>query len=82
MPVGIHPLVEYAHHINHVETGNPVVQRMRSNSVLPVAGPDFVAGPSDQRIVHDSFDCPLDFTHVLLGLIVIPALTGVIPDLF
>ncbi len=60
VPVDIHPLVEYAHHINHVGAGNPVVQHVRSNSVLPVAATDFVAGPSDHRIVHDSFDRTLD----------------------
>jgi hypothetical protein len=80
--VDIHPLVEYAHHIDHVDAGNPVVQRVRSNSVLPLAGADFVARPSDHRIVHDAFDRTLDLTNVLLGLIVIPGLTGVMPDLF
>jgi ornithine cyclodeaminase/alanine dehydrogenase-like protein (mu-crystallin family) len=32
--VDIHPLVQYAHHINQVGAGNSVVQRVRSNSVL------------------------------------------------
>ena len=35
--VDIHPLVQYAHHINQVGAGNPVVQRVRSNSVLTLA---------------------------------------------
>ena len=80
--VDIHPLVQYAHHINQVGAGNPVVQRVRSNSVLAVAGADFIAGPSDPRIGHDTFDRTLDFAQVFLGLIVVPALRAVIPDLF
>ena len=59
--IDIHPLVQYAHHINHVGTSNLVVQRVRSNSVLAVAGAHFVARPSDHRIVRDSIDRPLDF---------------------
>lgn len=35
--VDIHPLVQYAHHINQVGAGNSVVQRVRSNSVLTLA---------------------------------------------
>lgn len=34
VPVSIHPLVEYPHHIDHVVAANPVVQRVRSDSVL------------------------------------------------
>ena len=59
--VDIHPLVQYAHHINQVGAGNPVVQRVRSNSMLPVARAHFVARPSDHRIVRDAIDRPLDF---------------------
>ena len=82
VPVGIHPLVEYTHHIDHVVAANPVVQRVRSDSVLAVARADVIAGPSDRRIGHDAFDRTLDLTQVLLGLIVIPPLRAVIPDLF
>lgn len=80
VPVGIHPLVEYTHHIDHVVAANPVVQRVRSDSVLAVARADVIAGPSDRRIGHDAFDRTLDLTQVLLGLIVIPPLRAVIPD--
>ena len=82
VPVDIHPLVEDAHHVNDIDAGNPVVQHVRSNGVLPVAGANLVTGPSDPRVVHVAFNRTLDFTHVLLGLIVTPAITGVIPDLF
>ncbi len=53
-----------------------------SPGVLPVAGANLVTSPSDPRVVHDSFHRTLDFTHVLLSLIVTPAITGVIPYLF
>ena len=56
VPVGIHPLVEYTHHIDHVVAANPVVQRVRSDSLLAVARADVIAGPSDRRIGHDAFD--------------------------
>ena len=82
--VGIHPLVEYTQHIDHVVAANPVVQRVRSDSVLvlAVARADVIAVPSDRRIGHDAFDRTLDLAQVLLGLIVIPPLRAVIPDLF
>ena len=50
VPVGIHPLVEYTHHIDYVVAANPVVQRVRSDNVLAVTGADIIAGPSDRRI--------------------------------
>ena len=81
-PSGIHPLVEDAHHIDHVIAANPVVQRVRSDSVLAVVRSNVIAGPPDRRIGDDAFDRTLDFAQVLLGLIVIPALRAVIPDLF
>ena len=82
VPVGIHPLVEYAHHIDHVVGANPVVKRVRSDSVLAVARANVIAGPPDRRIGDDAFDRTLDFAQVLLSLIVIPPLRAVIPDLF
>lgn len=82
VPVGIHSLMEYTHHIDHVVAADPVVQRVRSDSVLAVARADVIAGPSDRRIRRDAFDRTLDFAQVLLGLIVIPPFRAVIPDLF
>jgi len=82
VPVGIHPLVEYTHHIDHVVAANPVVQRVRSDSVLAVTGADVIAGPSDRRIGNDAFDRTLDVAQVLLGLLVIPPVRAVIPNLF
>ncbi len=82
VPVGIHPLVEYTHHIDHFVAADPVVQRVGSGSVLAVTGADVIARPSDRRIGNDAFDRTLDFAQVLLGLIVIPPLRAVFPDLF
>jgi len=82
VPVGIHPLVEYTDHINHVVAANPVVHRVGSDSVLAVTGADVIAGPSDRRIGNDAFDRTLDFAQILLGLIVIPPLRAVIPNPF
>jgi hypothetical protein len=66
MLVDIHALVKHSHHVDHVAAGS-VVERVRSNSVPPVAGADFVAGTSNHRVVHDAFDRTLDFPHVRLG---------------
>ncbi len=82
VPVGIHPLVEYAHHIDYVVAANPVVLRVRSDSVLAVARANVIAVPPNRRIGDDAFDRTLDFAQVLLGLIVIPPLRAAIPDLF
>ena len=41
-----------------------------------------MSAPSDRRIGNDALDRTLDFAQVLLGLIVIPALRAVIPNLF
>ena len=82
VPVGIHPLVEYTHHIDYVVAANPVVQRVRSDNVLAVTGADIIAGPSDRRIGTNTFDSMLDFAQARLGLMVIRPLRAVIPNLF
>jgi hypothetical protein len=53
-----------------------------SGGELAVAGADLVAGPADPRVRSGAFDSLLQFAHVLLGLVDIPALGGVVPDLF
>ena len=49
---------------------------------LAVAGADLVAGPADPRVRSGEFDSALHFAQILVGLLDIPALAGVAPDLF
>jgi len=37
VPVDVHPLVEHAHHVYRVGTNDPVVPRVRSDKMFPVA---------------------------------------------
>lgn len=82
VPVHIHAFVEDAHHVDRLSTGaNAVVERVRSRSVPPVAGANVVARLPEERVVGHKLNGMLNYAHVRFGLVVIPPLGGVVPDL-
>ena len=78
--VYVHALVQDSHNIDDTFVGNSIEQHMRSGRELQVSGPDLITAPPDCRVVGDSFDRALQLTNAVLGLLGVPTLRGVVPN--
>ena len=81
MLIDVHALVQHADHDDEFP-GDAVVDGVRPYGMSAVPGPNLIAPVTNQGVVRDTLDGALKCADLSLGLVGVPPVAGVVPDLF